>query len=88
MIYTDGVHLVSDKSLAELHEFARVLKLKPEWFQNAADQVHHNPHYDLTTARAKRRALVAGAVLTTPREILRALDRLRVNSRHSAEVVR
>lgn len=42
MIYTDGVHLISDKSLHDLHQFARLLGLKAEWFQ-----WQNYPHYDL-----------------------------------------
>ena len=32
MLYTDGIHLIGD-SLKELHDFAKFLGLKREWFQ-------------------------------------------------------
>lgn len=71
MIFTDGVHLVSDipgeEGERELHDFARKLRLRRGWFQR--HPVH--PHYDLTTARAVRRAYDAGAQATTSREIAR-----------------
>ena len=56
MIYTDGVHLITDGDLEELHSFARLLGLKREWFQ---DKRH--PHYDLFGPLAQR-ALKLGAL--------------------------
>lgn len=42
-IYTDGVHVVSDVSLDELHRYAeRVLNLGRHWFHKG-----RWPHYDL-----------------------------------------
>lgn len=58
MIIFDHIgHMVSTASEDELHAFAQEVGLKREWFQNK----NKNPHYDLTTLRAKRRALRAGA---------------------------
>ncbi len=42
MIYTDGVHLISDSSLDELHAFAEKIGLKKEWFQDKRFK-----HYDI-----------------------------------------
>jgi len=69
MILTDGFHLISDTSLAELHKFARKIKLKPEWFQ---DHPRH-PHYDLTTHRAVYRAVEAGAKVVSKKELAKAV---------------
>lgn len=67
MIYTDGIHLVGN-TLQELHDFAhKKLKLKREWFQ---DHIRH-PHYDLTTQRARKRAIRAGAQVISTRELIR-----------------
>jgi hypothetical protein len=55
-VYTDGIHLVAD-SLDELHAFAHGIYLVKGWFQDG-----RHPHYDLTTRRAVKRALRAGAV--------------------------
>lgn len=64
-VYIDCVgHLVAD-SLDELHEFAYRLGLKRRWFQDK-----RLPHYDLTTARKRRRAVIEGAWLVTSREIV------------------
>jgi len=69
MIYTDGVHLITTGSIAELHSFAKKLGLKREWFQN-----HRIPHYDLTTVRARDRAVVLGARrVKNTRELVRLL---------------
>jgi hypothetical protein len=65
-IYTDGTHMVSDDSLDELHEFSFNLGLKREWFQ---DHPEH-PHYDLTTARMRKKALKKGAKLVSPKKIV------------------
>ena len=58
-------HLVSDSSLEELHEFARELGLRREWFQ-----MKSIPHYDLT-GEVYELALKRGAVLVSSREIVR-----------------
>lgn len=75
MILTDGVHLVSDvpgtAGEEELHTFARGLRLRRDWFQR--HPVH--PHYDLTTARAVRRAYDAGARSVSSREIAALFSR-------------
>jgi hypothetical protein len=61
LIYTDGVHLIDDGNIEELHDFAvNNLGFKREWFQDNSPPQH--PHYDLTTARAKKRAIEAGAI--------------------------
>jgi hypothetical protein len=69
VILTDGVHLVSDipgeEGECELHAFASKLRFRKDWFQR--HPVH--PHYDLTTARASRRATAAGATMTSSRAI-------------------
>jgi hypothetical protein len=68
MIFTDGVHLVSDGTLTDLHLFASELGLKREWFQDG-----RLPHYDLTTARAARRAEALGARPVSTREVVKAI---------------
>lgn len=65
MIYTDGVHLAADTP-AELHAFAQSIGLNREWFQ---DHPRH-PHYDLTTARMRQKAIDAGAVEMSARAII------------------
>lgn len=72
MVITDGVHLISDISLDELHAFAASLGFRMEWFQ---DHPRH-PHYDLTTKRAYRRALLHGAKLVSPIEIVQVCREL------------
>jgi hypothetical protein len=70
VIYTDKVgHLITDGELHELHSFAvGGLGLKYEWFQDKKF-----PHYDLTTARMRKKALNCGAKLVSSREIVRIL---------------
>jgi len=68
MILTDGTHLVSTESLEELDRFAiHKLGFKRSWLQLTGKI----PHYDLTTARARRRALNAGAHWVPAREIIK-----------------
>ena len=77
-IYTDGVHLVSDSSLAELHAFAQRMGLKREWFQDKSPGTPgYHPHYDLTTKRAALRAEANGAQAVSPREVVKAMWRFR-----------
>jgi hypothetical protein len=64
MVYTDGVHLIAD-SVDELHAFAQRIGLKRVWFQD-----HRHKHYDLTTGRMLNKALAAGAVMRTTRELV------------------
>ena len=63
-------HLVSDSTLDELHEFARLLGLRREWFQRRSI-----PHYDLT-GEYYRLAIERGALLVSSREIVRRAVRL------------
>lgn len=68
-ILTDGVHMMSDTSVEELHQFAQGMGLKRKWFQCK------NPrhlHYDLTTPNAVARALRRGAKQVTSLELVRA----------------
>ena len=57
-------HLVSDRSIEELHEFAEDLGLRREWFQEKSI-----PHYDLT-GKVYDLALERGATLVSSREIV------------------
>lgn len=67
MILTDNTgHLVSDSSLDELHLFAKSIGLRREWFQDK-----RIPHYDLTTARIRARAVGNGALLVGSKDIVR-----------------
>jgi len=65
-VWTDGVHLMC-RSLERLHAFAAAIGLKPRAF---ADHERH-PHYDLVTLELRQRAVAAGAVPVTTRELVR-----------------
>jgi len=69
VILTDGVHLISDKSLGELHAFAFDVGLKKCWFQGGK---RRHPHYDLTTKRKVETAISWGAKLVTVEELVKA----------------
>jgi len=74
MVIFDKIgHMISDESWEELHQFAHKIGLKREWFQEKEDL----SHYDLTTQRMKVRAVHFGARLVTPREIVKALNKLK-----------
>lgn len=69
MIFVDQTgHMVSDNGDDGLHAFAKRLGLKREWYQDG-----RHPHYDLTTARMRQKALRNGAVYVKPREIISIL---------------
>ena len=78
MILTDKIgHLVSDESLEELHTFARRLGLRREWFQGEKNgHPRRTPHYDLTTARMRLRAVAAGAIVVSSKKLVRRSVRL------------
>jgi hypothetical protein len=65
MVYTDGVHLVAD-TLDELHAFAESIGMKRSWFQ---DHPRH-PHYDTISKGKKSKAIKAGAILISSKEIV------------------
>lgn len=69
MILTDGVHLISDRSLGELHAFARGIGLSRSWFQGGQ---RRHPHYDLTSKLKVGVALSWGAKRVTSRELIKA----------------
>ncbi len=68
-------HLVSDASLEELHEFARLLGLRREWFH-----IRSIPHYDLTGG-IYQLAIERGAMLVSSRELVRRAVRLQPQPR-------
>jgi Protein of unknown function (DUF4031) len=57
--WTGGGHLQAD-TLAELHELAERLGLRPEWFQSKPGRPEKD-HYDLTRA-GRERAIKLGAI--------------------------
>lgn len=63
-------HLASDLNLQELHIFARSIGLKRRWFQAG-----RHPHYDLTTIPAYDRAVDAGALQYSTRDIIQYMAR-------------
>lgn len=69
MIYTDGIHIISDTSIDELHIFAEKISFKLEWFQNN----NRHPHYDITTSKAKNRVIKAGAILISSKKLLKII---------------
>lgn len=73
MILTDGLHLISDCNIHELHKFAAGIGMRRSWFQDKP----RYPHYDMTVRWRADRALAAGAKSVTTREIIMGLRRLR-----------
>jgi hypothetical protein len=66
MIFTDGVHVVSDATLDELHSFADKAGLSRKWFQDSPK----HPHYDVTTERMKKKVVKLGAALVSPVQVI------------------
>jgi len=65
MIYTDGIHLISDTSLQELHSFAQKAGIPEERFRPH----RRHPHYRLEQ-RSEIRAAVVGGAETVPTRFL------------------
>lgn len=72
MIVTDGVHMISDSSEEELHEFAEKIGLKRHWFRAKSF-----PHYDLPKKMKYEDVLAAGAYQITPRELVKIIMKRR-----------
>lgn len=65
-------HMLAD-TLPELHEMARLIGMKPEWFQNEPGRV---PHYDVSVTR-RREAVRLGVVEVDRRGMALLIRRLR-----------
>lgn len=59
-------HMMTNGSIEELHDFAKGLGLKREWFQNTGN----HPHYDVSESKRKA-AINRGARAVSAREIFR-----------------
>lgn len=64
-------HMAAD-SLEELHEMAKSIGLREEWFQNGP-----LPHYDLCQSK-KRLAIRQGAVRVSTKELIAAIRKMEV----------
>jgi len=74
-LYTDGVHLVSDRSIAELHRFAERVGLRRNRYHPAKGGGKGHPYYILPW-RWFPRILQAGVFPADRRGLVRALRRL------------
>lgn len=43
MIYSDGIHLISDQGTSHLHEYCKTIGIKRCWFHSSKKF----PHYDI-----------------------------------------
>ena len=68
MIITDGTHLISDRSLGELHDFAFDVGLKKCWFQGGK---RRHPHYDLPKKVRIGVLIEWGAQMVTVKELVK-----------------
>ena len=75
-VCTDGVHVMC-LDIAKLHEFAAVIGLSPRLFT----EHEHHPHYDLMTLDARHRALAAGAIPMSSKDLLRTFSSGRLKGR-------
>jgi hypothetical protein len=71
MIITDGIHLVSDSNLAELHAFASLVGIHRRYF----DSNPKHPHYDILPRKRYQfllsRCFVYGAVKVSSKQLIR-----------------
>lgn len=66
MIYTDKIHLVAD-TLEELHDFAKQIGLKRNYFEGVRKG---HPHYDLTNETIVEKVLDYNAHVVSSKELL------------------
>lgn len=71
MIYTDGVHIISDVGVQELHWFAERAGIGRWWFENKRGKKH--PHYDRPKHIATNQLIIKGAKYVTSKHILKIL---------------
>lgn len=69
-------HMIAD-TLPELHDMAKKIGMKKEWFQKDASF----PHYDVPLFR-KKKALELGAIEVNRREIALKMREIRKNNGH------
>lgn len=77
MIYTDGVHIISDAGVQELHWFAERVGIGRWWFENRRDKNH--PHYDRPRHVPTNKLVIKGARYATTRHIVEILK----NTQHA-----
>jgi len=68
MILTDGIHLVTDGEMEELHAFASEIGCKRNWFQNHPQC----PHYVIWGARLKK-AFEKGAKRVSAKNLIKVV---------------
>jgi hypothetical protein len=66
MIFTDGVHLISDTSLEELHAYAVSVGIKRCWFHASSKYFH----YDIPKRRRETFATTYQIQIITAQEIV------------------
>jgi Protein of unknown function (DUF4031) len=67
MIYTDGVHIASDLSILELHQFAKKAGIKKCWLHWSA----RHSHLDKPKGYPIAALLELGAVKVTSKELVK-----------------
>jgi hypothetical protein len=69
VIYTDGIHIVSDTDEGELRRYCDSIGIKRCWYHKGS--LH--PHYDVP--KRMRDKPLPGAVIATSREIVEILNK-------------
>lgn len=69
MIFTDGIHLISDTSLDELHAYAKSVGIKRCWYHSKSAW----PHYDIPKRKREGFAQAHNIPLITSKEIVEKL---------------
>lgn len=72
MIYTDGVHVISDQNLTELHSYCRSIGIKRCWFHSGSRW----PHYDVPKKKQVLIAAAPGIKVVTSRRIVEILKKI------------
>jgi hypothetical protein len=75
MIYTDGIHIISDAGVQELHWFAERAGIGRWWFENKRNKKH--PHYDKPKFITTNQLITRGAHYVTSKHLVRILKQIK-----------
>lgn len=74
-------HMISDKSIEELHQFAKLMGIRRIHFQNKDGK----PHYDICKDKKKKALKLVGVIEADDRDLITLLKAYNENEKHKSE---